>query len=170
MAAHINAFSTYLTAVVEGGTLPGIDVAVLRKDGSQMFRETHGSFKEDQIYRIYSNTKPVVAVAILILMERGLLTLDTELRAILPQFASQTVLTGGTVDAPETEPVQTHITIKHLLQHTAGMSYGIFGEHVVDQLLRKNIGPDHATFFENTPLSVLVDRIAEVCYCTSSPF
>jgi hypothetical protein len=159
MADH---FSTYLRAVVEGGTLPGIDVTVMRKDGTKLFRETHGLFADDQIYRIYSNTKPVISVAILILIERGLLTLDTELRAILPQFAAQTVLTGGTVDAEETEPLKRQITIKHLLQHTSGLSYAIFGDLVVDQLLKKNIGEDHVTFFENTPLDVLIDRIAEV--------
>ena len=94
-------------------------------------------------------------------MERGLLSLDTELRSIIPAFESQRVLTGGTVDAPETETLRTPIIIKHLLQHTSGISYGIFGDHVVDQLLKRKVA-DAATFYENTPLIELVEKIAEV--------
>lgn len=79
----------------------------------------------DSLWRIYSMTKPVTGMAVMQLIERGLLTLDQPLYEILPKFRTMRVLTS--VDAPvdQTVPADRVITIRHLLTHTAGIGYSI---------------------------------------------
>lgn len=79
---------------------------------------------EASIYRLYSQTKPVTGVAALKLVEDGVLTLDTPIHEILPQFRDMRVLTAAR-DLNETVPARTPITLRHLITHTAGLSYHI---------------------------------------------
>ncbi|MGZ5200677.1 MAG: serine hydrolase domain-containing protein [Telluria sp.] len=80
----------------------------------------------DAIFRIYSMTKTVTAVAVLTLMEQGKLSLDDPIGKYLPELADQRLFVGGSADAPQTRPVSTPITIRHLLTHTPG--YAVYGK------------------------------------------
>jgi CubicO group peptidase (beta-lactamase class C family) len=76
-------------------------------------------------FRIFSMTKPVTAVAVLMLYEEGRFQLDDPVSKFLPPFADSRVYTG--VDAAGniiTEPLKKPITIRHLLTHTSGLGYG----------------------------------------------
>ncbi|MCL2052638.1 MAG: beta-lactamase family protein [Lachnospiraceae bacterium] len=74
--------------------------------------------KRDTIFRIYSMTKPVTSIAVMLLIERGLLDVQDPVSAYLPGFASQKVATkDGLV------PLKQEMTINHLLGMTAGMPY-----------------------------------------------
>lgn len=79
----------------------------------------------DSLWRIYSMTKPITAMAVMQLIEQGRLSLDQPLSDILPRFRTMRVLTS--VDAPvdQTVPADRPITIRHLLTHTAGLGYSI---------------------------------------------
>ena len=85
----------------------------------------------DTIYRIYSMTKPITTTAAMILYEEGKLRLDDPVEKYLPAFKNQKVLIDGAlVDV-------THaITIRELMSHTAGVTYGIFGNSPIDQQYR----------------------------------
>ncbi len=83
--------------------------------------------REDTLFRIYSMTKPVTSVALLTLMEKGHFELDDAARRWIPALANLEVDGEG--------PIETDITIRQLLTHTAGFSYGFEPEKFpVDRL------------------------------------
>lgn len=120
-------------------TLAGSVSAVVRR-GKLCSASAHGKrniaagtpMTEDTIFRIFSMSKIVTSVAVLQLYEQGLFQLDDPLHAFLPKFQATTVnkTRDGKID---TEPQRQPITIRHLLTHTSGLSYGIFSDSPVDK-------------------------------------
>ena len=86
------------------------------------------AIKKNDLYRIYSMTKPIVSLAIMQLYERELFKLDDPVEKFIPEFSKIKVLT----DEGELESPKVKMTIKNLLNHTAGLSYG-WTYHPVDQ-------------------------------------
>lgn len=89
---------------------------------------------KDAIFRIYSMTKTVTSVAVLMLVEEGKITLDDPISKHFPELAKMQVLSGGTVDAPQLRPAAKPITIRELLTHTAGFPAGVKGDGIALQL------------------------------------
>lgn len=79
--------------------------------------------QKDSIFRIYSMTKSIVSVALMILFERSYFQLDDPVSRYIPCFADMKVVVGGKYPDFEVEPARRPITIKHLLTHTAGLTY-----------------------------------------------
>ena len=78
----------------------------------------------DGIFQIASMTKAITSVAAMQLVERGLLSLDEPIDAVLPELANPDVLTGFDGDGKAlVEPAKQAITLRHLLTHTAGLGY-----------------------------------------------
>ncbi len=77
----------------------------------------------DTIMRIYSMTKVITGVAVLQLFEQGRFRLSDPITNWMPELANPTVCIGGTPDNPKLEPARTPITIKMLMNHTAGFTY-----------------------------------------------
>jgi len=77
----------------------------------------------DTIMRIYSMTKVITGVAALQLFEHGRFRLSDPVTNWIPELANPTVCVGGTPDNPKLEPARTPITIKMLMNHTAGYTY-----------------------------------------------
>ncbi len=129
---------------VDDGRLPGWLVAVARH-GQLGHVATYGQrdveaglpVETDTIWRIYSMTKPVTAVAALALWERGGFELNDPVRWYLPSFARLRVWRGGSAVRPETEPVTEELRMWHLFTHTSGLTYGFMQSHPVDALYRK---------------------------------
>ena len=84
--------------------------------------DTGQPFTRDTIARIYSMTKPVTSVGIMMLAERGLFHLDAPVSDFIPAFADMRCLIDGATAADQTEPCQTP-TLHQLLTHTSGLSY-----------------------------------------------
>lgn len=78
----------------------------------------------DSLWRIYSMTKPVTAMAAMILVEEGKLKLDQPISDFFPGFKSMKVLTSPDTSL-DSVPAKTPITVRHLLTHTAGLTYSI---------------------------------------------
>lgn len=78
----------------------------------------------DAIVRIYSMTKPVVSAALLMQVERGLVDLDQPVADILPGWRDQKVWVGGSGEPMILEPAVRPVTLRDLLTHTAGLTYG----------------------------------------------
>ncbi len=131
---------------VDEGKLAGMVTLVARR-GDILHFEAVGqrgsgdprSLTRDALFRIYSMTKPVTSVAIMMLIEDGKLRLDDPVAKYLPELASLTVLIQG-----QRTPPAHPITVRHLLTHTAGFSYGWNRRDPVDVLYAK-VNPERAT-------------------------
>ena len=117
--------------------LQGQDVIDFHLAGYQN-REDGVKLAEDSIYRIFSNTKLITNVAAMILWEEGKFSLDDPLYEYIPEFRDLSVLRQGATDPSETEPLARAATIKNLVTHSAGFSYGLFLESPVDALYATN--------------------------------
>jgi CubicO group peptidase (beta-lactamase class C family) len=92
--------------------------------------------RADAVFRIYSMTKPVTAVAVMQLVERGRLRLEDPISKYIPAFARVKVYAGGGAGAPVSRAPRASITIAQLLTHTSGLTYGVFGTTPVDSIYR----------------------------------
>jgi CubicO group peptidase (beta-lactamase class C family) len=118
---------------VDGDILSGISSAVLV--GRDLVdvncvgwadKEAQTPLRVDHIFRVFSNTKLVTSCAALLLYEEGRLRLDDPIEKFIPQLANRKVLRPGATSLDQTEPAMGSITIRHLLSHSAGLSYGLF--------------------------------------------
>jgi CubicO group peptidase (beta-lactamase class C family) len=86
--------------------------------------ESRSEMQRDDIFRIASQTKALVSVAIMILQEEGELLISDPVSKYLPAFAETTVAVPGEGDSYEVVPAERPITLRHLLTHTSGFGYG----------------------------------------------
>ena len=82
--------------------------------------------RNDTIFRIYSMTKPLTSVALMMLLEEGQFQLTDPVYKFIPSWRQHRVWVEGTGDAMATRRPVTPMTIQHLLSHTAGLTYGGF--------------------------------------------
>ena len=138
---------------LDTGRLPCMATLVSR-NGQIVHQDYRGTmaFDSDQtigpdtIFRIFSMTKPITSLAIMILFERGLIRLDHEVSRYIPAFKHTGVWNGGDLKNYHTRPVEREITIRDLLTHTSGLSYGFLFQHEVDALYRREqLGEVHET-------------------------
>ena len=121
-------------------------------------------FQRETIVRLYSMTKPVTTVAALMLYEQGHFQLDDPIAWFLPAFADMRVWTGdgelttGDDVQRHTNALESPITVRQLMNHTAGFTYGFMNATPVDRHYR-----DQALVFPGSPESLesLVDRLAQ---------
>jgi CubicO group peptidase (beta-lactamase class C family) len=99
--------------------------------------ESRRPMQADGIFRIYSMTKPITVTAVLMLMEEGHFLLDDPISNWMPEFSEMWVYVGGTAESIGLTDLVRPITIRHLLTHSAGLSYGFETEHAVDTLYQK---------------------------------
>jgi CubicO group peptidase (beta-lactamase class C family) len=132
---------------VDENLIAGAVALVLQNGKPVYYRALGWSDKEagtrmqtDTIFRIASQTKAITSVAILQLQERGKLVVNDPVSKYIPEFAKTTVLvkneSGATSNVPATRP----ITLRDLLTHTAGISYGTQPE-LADLYAAKGLGP-----------------------------
>jgi CubicO group peptidase (beta-lactamase class C family) len=87
-------------------------------------KENAVPLRDEHLFRIFSNTKLVTSCAVLMLMEEGRLRLDDPVELYLPQLRARRVLRSGATRLDDTEPARSPITLRHLLCHSSGLSYG----------------------------------------------
>jgi CubicO group peptidase (beta-lactamase class C family) len=128
---------------VDDGRLPGWQVMVSRRGKVAYLssygladREAERPVEPDTIWRIYSMTKPVTSVALMMLWEQGLVELTDPISKWLPEFTEMRVYTGGSAAKHSTVPATEPIRVWHLLTHTAGLTYGFHRVHVTDEIYR----------------------------------
>ncbi|MCY2968782.1 MAG: serine hydrolase [Planctomycetota bacterium] len=126
-----------IQTVVDEGRVPGAVVMVCRRGKVALVEavgwrdiENEKPMERDTVFRIYSMTKPITSVAVLMLVERGQIDLDAPVERYLPELADRKVLSAVT---GELEPARRAITTRDLLRHTSGMTYGFYGKSTVDQ-------------------------------------
>ena len=126
-----------MQAYVDDGRLAAVMTMVARKGqvvhwNAVGTRDTASgdALERNDIFRIYSMTKPVTSVAVMILVEEGKVALDDPVLKFVPEFADVKVLTEGGDRVAADSPM----TVEHLLTHSSGLSYGFFGASAVDAL------------------------------------
>jgi CubicO group peptidase (beta-lactamase class C family) len=150
---------------VDAGILPGVSYAVL--EGRALVdlqcvgwadREHDVPLRTDHLFRVFSNTKLVTSCAVLLLMEEGKLGLDDPVGDAIPQLAHPKVLKPGATSLGDTEPARGPITVRHLLTHSAGLSYGLLdpGSMIYQAYVERRV------LHPGTPLSSMMDVLAEL--------
>src|SRR4051812_25646156 len=86
--------------------------------------ESKKPMRPDTIFRIASMSKPITSVAVMMLYEDGKLLLTDPISKYIPSFKNQTVIAKGEGGATSTEPAKRPITVRDLLTHRSGLSYG----------------------------------------------
>ncbi len=113
---------------------------------------------KDSIFRIYSMTKPVTGVAMMMLYEEGLWRLDDPVSRYVPEFAKLQVFVGENADGTmKTEPARRSITMRELMTHTGGLGYGLSAASPVDRMFRSSIALNGSV-----PLQQLVEGVAKI--------
>ena len=122
---------------VEPGKIAGCQVLVARhghvayaRSFGQMDRERAKPWADDTLVRIYSMTKPIASVALMMLWERGLFQIDEPVFKVLPEFADLKVWISGEGASLQTEAALKPVTFRHILSHTSGLTYGTLLESV----------------------------------------
>lgn len=121
-------------------------------------RESRTPLRPDHLFRIFSNTKLVTSCAVLLLVEDGRLGLDDPIGEYIHQLAHPRVLRPGAVSLDDTEPASGPITVRHLLSHSAGLSYGLLdpGSLMYQAYIeRKVLNPA-------TPLAAMMDVLGKL--------
>ena len=162
---RLAAITHVLKSDVDQHVLPGA-VLLIARHGKIAYEEVVGSrdpqaaapAARDDIYRIYSMSKPITVVAALMLLEQGRIALDEPVSKHLPAFASMQVgVPNDTGGGMHPVPADRLMTIQDLMRHSAGLTYGFFGSSPVKTAYVEahlNAGdPDTATF---------VDRLAKL--------
>jgi CubicO group peptidase (beta-lactamase class C family) len=117
---------------VDGDILSGVSSAVLV--GRDLVdvncvgwadKEAQTPLRVDHIFRVFSNTKLITSCAALLLFEEGRFQLDDPIEKFIPQLGNRQVLRPRAASLDDTEPAKTSITIRHLLSHSSGLSYGL---------------------------------------------
>ena len=137
--------SALVDRYVAEGKLAGAQVQVAHR-GEVALRHTVGRadvasdrpLGDDAIYRIYSMTKPITSIALMQLYEQGRVLLEDPVSAHIPEFAEMQVFTGGTPTAPKVRPAQTAMTVKDVLTHASGLTYGFFFQNNLDAMYRED--------------------------------
>jgi CubicO group peptidase (beta-lactamase class C family) len=142
---RLSALTSGMKSIVDQGRLAGAVTMVARK-GKVVHFETTGKadidtgapMKKDTIFRIYSMSKPITGVAMMQLFEQGKWQLNDPVSKHIPEFAGLKVYSGTDADGKPVLKEQAHaMTMRELMSHTAGFTYGIFGNSPVDQLQRQ---------------------------------
>ena len=152
---------------VDEGRLAGYAVAVARHGKVAHFgmyghkdSETSAPITSDTMYRIYSMTKPVTSIALMMLVEQGLLQLTDPVSKFIKSFGETRVWNTGTILKPMTAALTEPIRVWHLLTHTSGLTYGFNYADVVDDMYRR-AGFETGVSY-NESLEVVCDKIASL--------
>ena len=130
----------WMDRLIDDGRLAGLSVLVSRR--GRLAYERHAGLADiarglpmaaDSILRIYSMTKPLTSVAIMMLYEDGLFQLDDPVSNALPYFKHMRVYAG---EGREPVPAEREITYRDLLTHTSGLTYGFMNATPVDAMYR----------------------------------
>jgi CubicO group peptidase (beta-lactamase class C family) len=132
----------YMAKAVADGRVAGMST-LLARHGQVVSQKTYGvrslatgaPMTRDTIFRLYSMSKPITGVAMMMLFEDGRWQLDDPITKFVPEFKALKVMTG--TDAASIQVLKRPPTMRQLMSHTAGFGYGLADQHPVDKLYRE---------------------------------
>ena len=125
-----------------------------------MDRERGKPMRTDAIFRIYSMTKPITSIALMMLFEQGNLQLTDAVRRYIPSWGSLQVMSGGEWPNFEVAAPERPMTIRDLLSHQSGLTYG-FMEGALEKAYNE-AGVYNAAGMRGRDLQSMIDRLAEL--------
>lgn len=164
-AARLDRITDHLaTNYIEPQKIAGCQVVVSRHGHVAYYSslglmdiERQKPLREDAIFRIYSMTKPITSIALMQLYERGMFQLNDPIHRVLPAWREQQVYVSGEGEHLQLRKPDGPMTFRHLLSHTAGLSYG-GTHHPVDKLYQAQ----HVRRDEGDSLATFVDKLAGI--------
>jgi CubicO group peptidase (beta-lactamase class C family) len=163
-SARLKKLDDYMAKVVSDGRVAGM-TTLLARHGKIVGFKTYGKadldknkpMTEDTIFRIYSMTKPVTGVAMMILFEEGKWRLDDPVTRYIPEFKALKVVKSINADGSLVlEDMKRPPTMREIMSHTAGFGYGLAEEHPVDKMFREQ------QVLSSTSLKEMIDRTAQI--------
>jgi CubicO group peptidase (beta-lactamase class C family) len=154
-----------MKALSDGGHLSGV-VTMAAKDGKVVHFEASGKrdvtsgapMKKDTIFRIYSMTKPITGVAMMMLFEEGKWQLNDPVSKHIPEFANLKVAKANPSTGVVTQVAPDRpMTMRDLMTHTAGLTYGVFGSTPVDKMYTEANVLD-----ANQSLQSAIDKLSKI--------
>ena len=149
--------------MVDEGKLAGV-VTLLARHGKLVFADVVGKqnvetgvpMTRDSIFRIYSMSKPITGVALMMLYEEGAFRLNDPVSKYIPGFASLKVHVGDTTGgSPKLEDANRSMTMAELMSHSGGLGYGLGTTTHVDRLYR-----EHSVLNADTSLQTMIDKLS----------
>jgi CubicO group peptidase (beta-lactamase class C family) len=154
-----------MKTLADKGELSGV-VTMVAKDGKLVHFEASGKrdvttgapMKKDSIFRIYSMSKPITGVAMMMLFEQGKWQLNDPVSKHIPEFANLKVAkvnpeTGAVTQVPADHPM----TMRELMSHSGGLTYGVFGTTPVDRMYT-----DAGVLDPKQPLQGMIDKLGKI--------
>ena len=140
---RLKRLDAYMQGLVDQGHLPGA-ITMVARHGKIVSYETFGKkaiggapMTKDTIFRIYSQSKPVTGVAMMILFEEGKWRLDDPVTKYVPEFANLRVYKSQNADGTfVTEPISRPPTMREIMSHTGGFAYGLRTDQPVEKAYR----------------------------------
>ena len=165
-AERLQRLSAAMKRAVEEDRAAGIVTLVVRKGKTthfesfgQLDREKQVPMPKDAIFRIASMSKAITTVAAMMLMEEGTLLLDDPVSKFIPSFKKTSVMAAAATSGSDvgSVPARREITIRDLMTHTAGISYGT--GPLEGQYKAANV---HMWYFadKDEPIAATIDRLA----------
>jgi len=169
-AERLQRLDTTLQRLVDDKEVAGI-VTLATRHGKVVHSNAYGvadlasgkPMREDAIFRIYSMTKPIAGVGIMILYEEGKWQPDHPISKYIPEFANLKVFAGLDANGQPILEAPAHApTMGELMSHTAGFTYGVFGDTWVDDQYAKPDGivSRETLMFTTKSLKELIDKLA----------
>jgi len=153
-----------MQGLVDEGRLAGITTMIARHGHIADFQtygyqdmESDDPMNEDAIFRIYSMSKPITGVALMMLYEEGKFRLDDPVRRYIPELGNMQVAASWGPDGPVLEAANHPMTIRELMTHTAGLAYGIGDPHPADRLYQRE-----GVLDSRGTLRDMIDKLAEL--------
>jgi CubicO group peptidase (beta-lactamase class C family) len=142
-SAALDRIPVALQRYIDSSKMAGAVIAVARHGKLAYIRavgkmdvDSAKPMRTDAIFRIQSMTKPIVSVAVMQLVERKQMALDDPVTKYIPAFASTVAYASGPASAPIFTKPERVMTIRDLLRHTSGITYGFFSETTPDSIIR----------------------------------
>ena len=160
LSDRLNRIKPVMQSYVDEDKLPGLITLVARR-GKVVHFEKYGMMDIDKpmqfntIFRIASMTKPITSVAVMMLYEEGHFQLDDPVAKFIPEFKDLKVFSSKDQNGIQLVDQKKQITIRDLLTHTSGLTYGYFGNTPVDSIYMT------ANLFEGT-LKDMIQKLAEI--------
>ncbi len=156
-----------LSGYIEAGRIAGCVTLVARRGEivhcsalGMMDRELGKPMAVDAIFRIYSMSKPITSVAMMQLHERGLFQLSDPVSRFIPQWRDLQVLGGGDYPDYVTRPPERPMTMRDLLSHQSGLTYGFMGGPVETGYFERQVY--RAGTMRGRDLQSMIDRLADL--------
>jgi CubicO group peptidase (beta-lactamase class C family) len=163
-SVRLKKLDDYMAGVVTQGRVAGM-TTLLARHGKLVEFKTYGKqslatgqpVTKDTIFRVYSMTKPITGVAMMILFEEGKWRLDDPVTRYIPEFKNLKVMVATDGNGkPILEDMKRPPTMREIMSHTAGFGYGLGDEHPVDKLYREK------QVLSANSLQEMIDRTATI--------